>query len=81
MIQRADIADITSADEGLVFKESIVNKKQEQVEKSKSLLGEDTVDMLIKVHQDALWILENLGVGCKQPEIQEAFSPTAIVLP
>jgi trimethylamine--corrinoid protein Co-methyltransferase len=73
MIQRAGIEDITSADEGPVFKESIVNKKQEQVEKSKSLLGEDTVEMLFQVHQDALWILENLGVGCKQPEIQEAF--------
>jgi trimethylamine:corrinoid methyltransferase-like protein len=29
--------------------------------------------MLFQVHQDALWILENLGVGCKQPDIQEAF--------
>ncbi len=45
----------------------------EQVAKSKSVLGNDTVDMLHKVHQDALWILENLGVGCKQPEIQKAF--------
>lgn len=48
-----------------------VNK--EQIEKSNSLLGEDTVNMLIQVHEDALWILENLGVGCKQPEIQKAF--------
>ena len=24
-------------------------------------------------HKDALWMLENLGVGCKQPEIQEVF--------
>jgi trimethylamine:corrinoid methyltransferase-like protein len=44
-----------------------------QVEKSKTLLGENTVDMLLQVHQDALWVLENLGVGCRQPEIQQAF--------
>jgi trimethylamine:corrinoid methyltransferase-like protein len=44
-----------------------------QVEKSKALLGEDTVQMLLRVHEDALWILENLGVGCKQPEIQAVF--------
>ncbi len=47
--------------------------KSEQVEKSRSLLGNETVDMLQRVHEDALWILENLGVGCKQPEIQKAF--------
>ena len=46
---------------------------QEQVRISKSVLGTDTIDMLQRVHQDALWILENLGVGCRQPEIQEAF--------
>lgn len=46
---------------------------KEQVEKSKSLLGEDAVQMLIQVNQDAMWILENLGVGCKQPEIQKVF--------
>ena len=44
-----------------------------QVEKSKSLLGDETVEMLLKCHQDALWTLENLGVGCKQPEMQQAF--------
>ena len=44
-----------------------------QVELSKSLLGAPTVDMLFRVHQDALWMLENLGVGCKQPYIVEAF--------
>ena len=49
----------------------VLNNKQ--MEKSKSLLGEDTVNMLLQVHQDALWILENLGVGCKQPEIQQAY--------
>ncbi|MBT9448092.1 MAG: trimethylamine--corrinoid methyltransferase [Desulfobacterales bacterium] len=48
-----------------------VNKKQ--MDKSRSVLGRDTVEMLLRVHDDALWILENLGVGCKQPQIQEAF--------
>jgi trimethylamine:corrinoid methyltransferase-like protein len=46
---------------------------QAQIAKSQSLLGETTVDMLFRVHQDALWMLENLGVGCKQPTIVEAF--------
>jgi trimethylamine:corrinoid methyltransferase-like protein len=45
----------------------------QQVERSKSLLGRDTVNMLFHSHEDALWILENLGVGCRQPEIQKAF--------
>ncbi len=45
----------------------------EQKQKAISLLGNDTVEMLLRVHQDALWILENLGVGCRQPQIQEAF--------
>ncbi len=45
----------------------------EQVEESKALLGKEVVEMLLQVHQDALWILENLGVGCKQPEILEVF--------
>jgi trimethylamine--corrinoid protein Co-methyltransferase len=40
---------------------------------SKSLLGEDIVDMLFRAHEDSLWILENLGVGCRQPEIQNVF--------
>jgi len=44
-----------------------------EVERSKSLLGEETVTMLMQAHEDALWILENLGVGCKQPEIQDVF--------
>jgi trimethylamine--corrinoid protein Co-methyltransferase len=47
---------------------------QEQVERSRALLGEDAVEMLLKVHQDAIWILENLGLGCKQPEILEVFN-------
>jgi trimethylamine:corrinoid methyltransferase-like protein len=46
-----------------------------QVEKSKTILGPETVEMLLQVHKDALWTLENLGVGCKQPEIQRAFQP------
>jgi len=46
---------------------------ERQVETSRSLLGKETVEMLLKVHEDAQWILENLGVGCKQPEIQEVF--------
>jgi trimethylamine--corrinoid protein Co-methyltransferase len=50
---------------------------KEQVEKTESLLGEDTVEMLLQVHQDSLWILENLGVGCKQTEIQETFQKFA----
>ena len=29
--------------------------------------------MLTQVHKDALWMLENLGVGCKQPDMQDAF--------
>lgn len=44
-----------------------------QLEESKTLLGDETVEMLLKVHEDALWMLENMGVGCKQPEILEAF--------
>jgi len=44
-----------------------------EVERSKSMLGEETVTMLMQAHEDALWMLENLGVGCKQPEIQEVF--------
>lgn len=44
-----------------------------QIEKSKSVLGDPAVAMLLQCHQDALWTLENLGVGCKQPEMQQAF--------
>ena len=44
-----------------------------QVDKSRSLLGKNTVDMLLQVHQDALWILENLGVGCRHKEMQDFF--------
>ncbi|MCP4667507.1 MAG: trimethylamine--corrinoid methyltransferase [Deltaproteobacteria bacterium] len=44
-----------------------------QAERSESLLGKNTVDMLLQAHQDALWMLENLGVGCKTPEIQDVF--------
>lgn len=48
-----------------------MNKKQ--VEKSRALLGNETVDMLLQVHKDAMWILENLGMGCRQPEMQRTF--------
>jgi trimethylamine---corrinoid protein Co-methyltransferase len=44
-----------------------------QIETSKSLLGPQTVEMLMTVHEDALWMLENLGVGCRQPEMVAAF--------
>ncbi len=47
--------------------------REDQVAQSKAALGEDTVQMLLRVHEDALWILENLGVGCRQPDIQAAF--------
>ncbi len=46
---------------------------QEQVQASRTVLGDGAVDMLQRVHQDALWILENLGVRCEQPELQQAF--------
>jgi trimethylamine:corrinoid methyltransferase-like protein len=46
---------------------------QEQVSRSQAVLGHSAVEMLLQVHQDALWILENLGIGCKQPEMQETF--------
>jgi len=48
-----------------------------QIAKSKTVLGEDTVGMLLQSHQDALWMLENLGVGCKHPEIQQVFQAFA----
>ncbi|MGD8563910.1 MAG: trimethylamine methyltransferase family protein [Desulfarculaceae bacterium] len=48
---------------------------QKQLDESKARLGEATVEMLLRTHQDALWMLENLGVGCKQPDMVEAFRP------
>ncbi len=45
-----------------------------RIEKSKSLFGDATVEMLLQSHEDALWILENIGVGCKQPDMLKAFS-------
>ncbi|MDY7037921.1 MAG: trimethylamine methyltransferase family protein [Thermodesulfobacteriota bacterium] len=47
--------------------------REERVEVSKALLGKNTVDMLFQVHQDALWTLENLGVGCNQQELRDVF--------
>ena len=48
---------------------------QRQVQASTRALGAASVEMLRQVHADAEWILENLGVGCKQPQIQAAFRP------
>jgi trimethylamine:corrinoid methyltransferase-like protein len=45
----------------------------EQIEQSTGLFGKQTVEMLMQVHQDALWMLENIGVGCRQPDIQNVF--------
>ena len=45
----------------------------DQLKTSKALLGTETVDMLMKVHEDALWMLENVGVGCRQPDMLEAY--------
>jgi len=45
----------------------------EQIETSTALLGRSTVDMLLQVHEDAFWMLENMGVGCVQPDILAAF--------
>lgn len=50
----------------------IFNNK-DQVVTSTRLLGQTTVAMLAQVHRDALWILENLGVGCAHPELVDAF--------
>jgi len=50
---------------------NMTNKKQK--EESSILLGDQTVQMLLKVHEDALWILENIGVGCRQPDILDLF--------
>ncbi len=49
--------------------------RQDRQEISRTVLGDGTVDMLTHVHGDALWILENLGVGCLQPDLQAAFRP------
>lgn len=46
---------------------------EEQVRKSTEAFGAPTVEMLKQVHADALWMLENLGVGCAQPEMAAAF--------
>jgi len=51
----------------------IVMMNTERIEEDRSLLGEKTVDMLLRVHDDALWILENLGVGCRQSDMLAAF--------
>lgn len=48
---------------------------QKQIDISTSLFGEKTVEMLLKAHTDALWIMENLGIGCTQPEMLAAIQP------
>lgn len=45
-----------------------------QVEASRAALGFGTVEMLHQVHRDALWVLENLGVSCRRPEISHVFA-------
>ena len=50
-----------------------MSAKNPQLRRSIGLLGKNTVDLLLQVHEDSLWVLENMGVGCKQPEIQAAF--------
>jgi trimethylamine:corrinoid methyltransferase-like protein len=47
--------------------------KNQQLHRSIALLGKDAVDLLLQAHEDSLWVLENVGVGCKQPEILAAF--------
>ena len=46
---------------------------QSQLSESTALLGQPAVDMLLRTHQDSLWMLENLGVRCTQPDLVEAF--------
>ncbi|MGD9329948.1 MAG: trimethylamine methyltransferase family protein [Desulfobacterales bacterium] len=48
---------------------------KDQIEASQSLLGRHTVEMLFQVHEDALWMLENMGVGCAQADMLAAFQP------
>jgi len=50
-------------------------KNKDQIVASIQALGQGTVEMLSQVHQDALWVMENLGVRCTHPEIMNAFSP------
>jgi trimethylamine:corrinoid methyltransferase-like protein len=56
-----------------VGKESEGQMNQDQIKASTAIIGAATVEMLMQVHDDALWMLENLGVGCQQPDILEAF--------
>ena len=46
---------------------------QNQIKKSTAIFGNDTIEMLLQANKDAFWILENLGVGCKQPDMLAAF--------
>jgi len=49
-------------------------KNKEQVKISGQLFGEDAVDMLARAHEDALWMLENIGVHCTNPVMVDIFS-------
>jgi trimethylamine---corrinoid protein Co-methyltransferase len=71
-----DLPEVGGEEESRTSRTFTIKEKglnQEQLLQSKTLLGESTVNMLLRSHEDALWILENLGVGCKQPEIQKAY--------
>lgn len=48
-------------------------KNKDQVNESNELFGPATVDMLAQVHQDGLWVLENLGMRCTNTSIVDAF--------
>lgn len=50
-----------------------MSAKNPQLQHSIALLGKNTIDLLLQVHEDSLWVLENVGVGCNQPEILSAF--------
>ena len=47
--------------------------KNKQLHRSIALLGKDTTELLLQAHEDSLWVLENVGVGCKHPEILAVF--------
>lgn len=49
-------------------------KNKPQVDTSSQLFGKNAVAMLARVHEDALWMLENLGVKCTNQAIVDAFS-------
>ena len=69
-----EIVDSTSSDPLIdIDSAGLPQLRPDRVETSTSLLGGDTVQMLLRSHLDAMWILENLGVGCEQPDMVEVF--------